>query len=185
MRKTLLILVVLSLCASVGAGASTAAGRGAGSLSIEGGRGQVTLRGTGAVLGRVDRGTVQVVDLTPGDRWVPTVNVGGKVVRSGAPVVVNGEQISFRLLGGQYRIIVRGDGISLSAIGKGNAKIIGAPDATGAAGVYAAGNVLGGGTPDCLTVRSSCIPIAGGQVRVEFGGAVVPNVPEATVRPKS
>ncbi len=155
MRIVLLTLVVFLLAAPAASLASSGAARSGGSLSIVGGRGQVTLRGNGAVLGRMDSGSIQIVDLSPADRWTPAVSVGGKPARSGAVVVTTGDQVTFRLLGGQYRIILRGAGISISAIGKGNAKIVGAPDAAGA-GVYAAGDASGGGTPDCLASPTTC-----------------------------
>ena len=48
--------------------------RPAGSLSVEDARGTVVLKGKGIVIGRLERGEVEIVDLTPLDQWSPRVN---------------------------------------------------------------------------------------------------------------
>ena len=67
MRLALLSLVVLAVTAPLG----WAAANPAGSLSIEDGRGTVTLKGKGIVIGRLERGEVQITDLSPQDQWSP------------------------------------------------------------------------------------------------------------------
>ena len=90
-----------------------------GTLSIEDVRGVVVVRGTGTVVGRLDRGELQLTDLTPNDAWTPKVN-GVAKPRS---VVTRGRDINFFVPGGRYRISVKGDGVSLSARGVGVATV--------------------------------------------------------------
>ena len=95
----------------------------AGALSIEGGRGVIVIRGNGGLLGRVSHGSVEVVDLSPGDAWRPAVNGVTRLRRS----VSKGANLSFRILGGDYRITIKGEGISVSARGNGVATLLGVP----------------------------------------------------------
>jgi len=164
MRTAVLILLTLALAAPAGALALKRAP--AGSLSVEGGRGTVKLQGRGGVLGRIARGTLQIVDTTPGDRWAPTVN--GSTYR-GRIVSIRGVNITFRLLGGQYRIVARGEGISISARGTGLAQFEGEPDLLGDTGVYAVGD-----NADCSSDRTLCEPIPDFFTRVPFGPSEQP-----------
>ena len=132
MRFALVLLCLLALAVPAG----WAATRPAGSLSIEDGRGTVTLQGKGIVIGRIERGDVRIVDLTPLDQWSPRVNG----VPRGRTVWTRGKDINFYVPGGRYKITVRGDGFSISARGQGSAALNGKPDATGATGTYAVGD---------------------------------------------
>ncbi len=69
MRKTFLLLALLALSLPVAGLASLSAGDG--TLSVEDGRGKVTIQARGGVIGRLDRGTVTIYDLTPEDANVP------------------------------------------------------------------------------------------------------------------
>ena len=71
MRKTFLILALLALGLPVAGLASQATGEG--TLSVEDGRGKVTIQARGGVIGRLDRGTVTIVDLTPEVATVPAI----------------------------------------------------------------------------------------------------------------
>jgi hypothetical protein len=59
---------------------------------------------------------VVVVDLSPADRWHWWVD---GVVVSGRRASFTGTDLTFRILGGNYLVIARGDGVSLSASGSG------------------------------------------------------------------
>lgn len=132
MRLALLSLVLLALAVPAAFAASSPAG----SLSIEDGRGSIVLKGKGIVLGRLDKGEVQIVDLSPVDQWSPRVNG----VPRGRTVWLRGKDVNFYVPGGRYRITVRGEGFSISARGQGSATLLGNPDASGATGTYAVGD---------------------------------------------
>ena len=70
MRLALAIFAVLAIAVP----ATQAAAPPAETFSIEDARGVVTMRGSGIVIGRLERGEIQVVDLTPLDQWSPRVN---------------------------------------------------------------------------------------------------------------
>jgi hypothetical protein len=149
-------LLVLAVPAAV-LGAARAP---AGTLSVEGGKGVVVVRGNGGLLGRVARGSVDVADLSPGDAWRPTVNG----VTRGRRVVVRGANLSFRILGGDYRLTVKGEGVSISARGTGVATLLGLPGLVGDTGLYAAGP-----SADCQDSPSECEPLPSVLTRVLFG----------------
>ena len=116
----------LSLLASiVTAGAivcsAGAASPNAGELSVERGKGMVILEIRGSVLGRLGAGTLRVTDTTPRDPFSELVT-GRRVVEARIgprTVVYRGLGLRFRMVGGSYRIVARGSGISLSAVGRG------------------------------------------------------------------
>ena len=70
MRLAFALLAVLAFAVP----AARAAAPIAETFSIEDARGTVTIRGTGIVIGRFERGEIQVTDLTPSDQWSPRVN---------------------------------------------------------------------------------------------------------------
>ena len=132
MRLALLFLCLLALAVPAG----WAAARPPGSLSIEDGRGTVVLKGKGIVIGRLEKGDVQIVDLTPLDQWSPRVNG----VPRGRTVWTRGKDVNFYVPGGRYRITVHGEGFSISARGQGTASLDGSPDAAGSTGTFAVGD---------------------------------------------
>jgi hypothetical protein len=168
-----LVIASAMVAASVGS-----AQIGVGVLSVEHGRGVVTLDLRGSVLGRLGNGTLRVVDLTPRDRFEPTV-VGRKLVaeRVGLRTTVyRGQGLRFRMLGGAYRIVVRGSGISLSAAGRGTVQLDAERRFPGDdAGVYS----LDG--PDCSDDPLVCTPLPDDPERYVLGEGPEPN-PSAKLR---
>lgn len=136
MRPAALPTLVLGLAVLASAGATASAAGPAGSILVERARGAVQIKGSGALVGRIVRGSLQIVDLTPADQWSPRVNG----VPRGQIVWLKGSNITFYVPGGGYRLVARGDGISISARGSGHLTVDGDPDATGDAGVYAVGD---------------------------------------------
>lgn len=132
MRLALLSVLVLVLAVPAGWAAATPAG----TLSVEDGRGTIVLTGKGIVIGRLDKGDLKIVDLSPLDQWSPRVNG----VPRGKTVWLRGKDVNFYVPGGRYRITVRGEGFSISARGQGTATLDGSPDPTGATGTFAVGD---------------------------------------------
>ena len=131
--RVAIVLAVLAIAIPVG----EAATRSPGSFSVEDGRGSVVVRGKGIVIGRLERGEVQIIDLSPLDQWSPRVNG----VPRGRTVWLRGKDVNFYVPGGRYRISVRGEGFSISARGQGTATLDGTADPTGTTGTYAVGDV--------------------------------------------
>ena len=132
MRKLALLAcaigAVLALTFSTGA-----VGQTAGVLSVDQGRGVVILELRGVVLGRLASGTLRVTDPTPRDRFEEVVNGRFVTAESVGPrtTLYRGQGLRFRMVGGRYRIIVRGTGIDVSAIGRGVVHLNGEPKANG------------------------------------------------------
>jgi hypothetical protein len=168
-----------TLACSIFAAAALAASAGAadpnGVLSVDEGRGAVTLDIRGVVLGRLANGSIRVTDLTPRDRFVEVVT-GRKMVepeRVGPRTVVyRGLGLRFRMWGGRYRIVVRGVGIVVSAHGRGVVTLDGEakPD-DGATGLFSVDGA------DCSLEPTLCAPLPTEPERFVLG-APEPEKPE-------
>jgi hypothetical protein len=158
MRIAALALLAFALAST----AAVAATPSAGTLSVEGAVGVVTVTGRGAVLGRVVSGSVRIVDTSPDDRWEPMIN-GIAGIES---YTLKGRNLSFRVLGGEYRIVLRGEGISLAARGRGVATIDGdtAAAASGTAGIWSVTRDV-----DCRRAADLCDPVADILRKISFG----------------
>ena len=168
MRRLTLLACMCAVLATPAWGARDADPE-AGYLSIERGRGTVTLEVRGNVLGRLTNGSITVTDRTPNDAYVATVT-GRRVVvqRKLTPtkLYVRGQGLRFRMLGGSYRIVIRGQGISLSAVARGAVSIDGEPRfVADDLGVYSVESDV-----DCGMEPQSCTPIPDEPVRVKLGG---------------
>ena len=137
-----------------------------GELSLERGRGSAVLEMRGVVLGRLTSGTLRVTDLTPRDRFAETVVRAQGDVRAVGPrtVLYRGQGIRFKLLGGRYRIVIRGTGMSVSAVGRGEVVLDGDPRWLGDdVGVFSLDGV------DCVMAPQLCLPVPTEPERYELG----------------
>jgi hypothetical protein len=119
MRKLLVLACSLAVAAMLALSAG-AADPPTGVLSIDQGRGVVTLDVRGVVLGRLGSGSLRVTDHTPRDPFTEIVR--GKYVEERVgprTVVYRGQSLRFRMVGGRYRIVIRGSGIAVSANARG------------------------------------------------------------------
>src|SRR5262245_26581699 len=155
MRKLVVLLCALS--AATAAGGAWATEPTAGTLSVDRGRGVVMIDLRGSVLGKLGNGSLRITDQTPFDRYTALV-VGKKVTQERLgprTVVYRGQGLRFRMLGGGYRMVARGSGIALSAVGRGVFMLDGDPRFPGDdVGVYSS-------TPgvDCSVEPVSCTPL--------------------------
>jgi hypothetical protein len=140
MRLVALTMLALALSATTATGSATTATDGGkspgGSLEIKDGRGIVEITGRGVLVGRIDKGSLEIVDMTLDDQWSPRVNG----IPRGKTVGLRGKRISFYIPGGRYRIVARGTDISISVRGTGTAVLHGDPDAVGGTGSYRLGD---------------------------------------------
>jgi hypothetical protein len=152
----MLAVVLCSVCALAAAAAVRAGEPTAGTLSVDGAKGVVMIDLRGSVLGRLTTGTLRVTDLTLNDRYAPLV-VGRKLTaeRLGPRTVVyRGQGLRFRMLGGGYRMVARGSGITVSAVGRGQVLLDGEPRYPGDdIGVYSRDGV------DCSADPYECTPL--------------------------
>lgn len=159
MRNALLTLLVAALVLPVAALASRVA-PGDGTLSVEGASGLVIVKARGAVIGRVDGGQVVIADLSSGDGNDPVV-WGAQFRRQLEPgtFVYRGRNITFRVIGGGFRVTVKGSGISISVVGRGDAFL----DGEGA-GVFSTSGA------DCRLAPETCRPLPDVGQRIKIGG---------------
>jgi hypothetical protein len=160
-RRTVVLLALLALLVPVAAVGGPRAGDG--TLSVENGRGKVNVQARGGLIGRLDRGSIVIYDLTPADAHQPVVSgddeplvvVGQKGLR------YRGQGIRFRIIGGGFRVVIQGRGIDLSVVGRGTGFIEGeGPDS----GLYS----LEG--EDCRKSAAGCQPLPQVGVRFRLGG---------------
>ena len=140
----------------------TARNLGDGTLSVDGGKGTVNVKARGGAIGRLERGTVTIYDLTPEDAYEQKVTGDDKPVRFVGEngIRAAGVGLRFRLIGGQFRIVVTGSGIDLSLVGRGFGYIEGEGTDPG---VYS----LDG--DDCQLKRASCTALPTQGKRFQLG----------------
>jgi hypothetical protein len=154
MRKLLLLVCALTALASstIASGAEPTAG----TLSVERGKGLVMVEVRGSMLGRIGTGTLRVTDLTPNDRYGALVT-GRKLKEERVgprTVVYRGQGLRFRMVGGGYRMVARGSGMAVSAVGRGWVVLDGDPKFLGdEAGIYSLDGV------DCSVEPLGCTPL--------------------------
>src|SRR4029078_4382060 len=123
-----LVVFLCTVCVAAFAASFALAGEPtAGTLSVERGKGVVMIDLRGAVLGRLSSGTPRVTDQTPHHNHTALV-VGRKVTQERLgprTVLYRGQGLRFRMLGGGYRMLARGSGISLSVVWRGTVMIDG------------------------------------------------------------
>ena len=135
MRRLLTFAVLIALALPATSGAR-ARGPNDGTLSVRDGRGIITISARGGVIASFAQGSVRIVDPVEGDGSGPIVS-GDEFHREidDKTDLYRGTRVRFRIIGGGFRIVVRGRGINLSLVGKGNVTLNGA--GTGDDGTYA------------------------------------------------
>jgi hypothetical protein len=160
MRTPLLAVLVFLLAVPAAAFAVTSAD---GELSVDAGRGKVTVDARGGIIGRFTDGKVSILDMTPEDAYVPVV-FGDElptVVLPNGSEVYRGTNVRFRLVGGRYRVFVNAVGIDLSAVGNGLVWL--ESDGSRTPGTYS----LEG--DDCQLARAKCKPLPEFRTRFKLG----------------
>jgi hypothetical protein len=152
-----LVVLLCSFAALALAGSSAWASEPtSGTLSVERGKGVVMIDLRGNVLGRLSLGSLRVTDQTPNDRYAPLV-VGKKVTQERLgprTVLYRGQGLRFRLVGGGYRMVARGSGITVSAVGRGVVMLDGEPRFPGDdVGIYSRDGA------DCSSEPQNCLPV--------------------------
>jgi opacity protein-like surface antigen len=127
MRSLLLTVALLAALVLPTVSAAHVQGATDGTLSIRDGRGKVTMAVRGGVIGSFAAGSVTITDPVDGDGTGPIVTGDEwSKDRSDTTTTWGGTRVRFRIIGGSFRVVVRGRGVNLSLIGKGNVKIEGA-----------------------------------------------------------
>jgi hypothetical protein len=130
---TFAVLVALAVPAS---SAARARGPNDGTLSVRDARGTIIIAARGGVIGSFARGSVTISDPVDGDGTGPIVTGEDfpPIERNETTTTWRGTKVRFRIIGGAFRVTIKGRGINLSLVGKGNVTLNGA--GTGADGTY-------------------------------------------------
>jgi hypothetical protein len=146
MRRILVTLLCALAAVPAALAGSNAAGDGV--LELKGVYGKVTIGkeiqpARGLLWGQMDSGRLTVEDPIPGDGRIFVSGWDTKSTTPASPIdgtlaqtTYTGTNIHFRITGGKYRLIFKGAGIDLTAIGSG-AAILNASEAAFDAGYYA------------------------------------------------
>jgi hypothetical protein len=151
MRRILgltLLLLAVTVPLALAAGTPTD-----GTLSVKRGRGTLSLKVTGTIIGRVNNGRIQVRDFRPFDGNDPQLSCrqGTRRRISRQVTVCIGRNLGFRVEDGRFTVNVRGSGISISAVAHGQVDIDGAGDTGVSDGVMSIDNAPYQSLPDFLT----------------------------------
>jgi hypothetical protein len=127
MRRILLTFAVLGALAVPAGSAALARTPNDGTLSVRDARGTITIQGRGGVIGSFTRGSVTINDPVDGDGTGPIVTGDDwSKERSETMTTWGGTRVRFRIIGGAFRVVVKGRGINLSLVGKGIVTLKGA-----------------------------------------------------------
>jgi hypothetical protein len=127
MRRILLTFAVLAALAMPAGSAARERTPNDGTLSVRDARGTITIQGRGGVIGTFVRGSVTINDPVDGDGTGPIVTGDEwSKERSETMTTWGGTRVRFRIIGGSFKIVVKGRGINLSLVGKGNVTLKGA-----------------------------------------------------------
>src|SRR5439155_4224211 len=136
--RRLLTFAVLAGLALPAAALARPTGINDGTLSVQSGDGKIVIAGRGGVIGTLAKGSVTISDPIDGDGTGPIVTGDDfpPIERNDTTTTWRGTGVRFRIIGGTFKIVVRGRGINLSYVGKGNVILNGA--GTDDDGTYAA-----------------------------------------------
>jgi hypothetical protein len=121
-----------------------------GTLSVKRGRGMLSLRVTGTVIGHVNNGRIQIRDFRPSDANAPQWSCKRHRV-SRQVSYCQGRNLGFRVEDGRFTVNVRGAGISISAVAHGQVDVDGAGDTGVNDGVMSIDDAPYQSLPDYLT----------------------------------
>jgi len=125
--RALLTFAMLAALALPAASAAREQGATDGTLSVQDARGAITISVRGGVIGSFARGSVRISDPVDGDGTGPIVTGDEwSNERDATTTTWGGTKVRFRIIGGAFRIVVKGRGINLSLVGKGNVTLDGA-----------------------------------------------------------
>src|SRR5213592_1587051 len=127
MRRLLTFAVLVFALALPAGVAARPSGPTDGTLSVKDARGIITIQGRGGVIGSFAKGSVTINDPVDGDGTGPIVTGDEwSKDRSDTTTTWGGTRVRFRMIGGTFKIVVKGRGINLSFVGKGNVTVTGA-----------------------------------------------------------
>ena len=125
--RGLLTFAMLAALALPAASAARTQGATDGTLSVQDAHGTITISARGGVIGSFARGSVRISDPIDGDGTGPIVTGDDwSKDRDATTTTWGGSKVRFRIIGGSFRIVVKGRGVNLSLVGTGKVTLSGA-----------------------------------------------------------
>jgi len=125
MRRLLTFCAFVALALPAGIQAATAAGAADGTLSVKNATGLVLVNANGVIIGHADKARITITDADSTDGRVIVLGWDTKVALTPTKILYKGEDMRFKLLGGDNILFIRGSGISLSIVGEGKVTLDG------------------------------------------------------------
>ena len=122
MRRLLILCALIGLAVPAGIQAATAAD---GTLAVKNATGVVMVNANGVIIGHADKAKITITDADSTDGRVIVLGWDSKVALTPTKTVYRGDDLRFKLLGGDNTLFVKGSGISLSAVGEGKVTLDG------------------------------------------------------------
>jgi hypothetical protein len=123
MRRLLTLCALVGLAIPAAVQAATAAD---GTLAVKNATGLVMVGANGVIIGHADKARITITDADRTDGRVIVLGSDRKVSLGPTKTVYYGDDMRFKLLGGDNILFIRGSGISLSAVGEGKVSLNGA-----------------------------------------------------------
>ncbi len=124
MRRLLILCALVTLALPAGIQAATTAGVD-GTLSVKNATGLVLVNSNGVIIGHADKARITITDADATDGRVIVLGWDSKVALTPTKTLYKGEDMRFKLLGGDNILFIRGSGISLSVVGEGKVSLDG------------------------------------------------------------
>jgi hypothetical protein len=125
MRRLLILCALVALALPVGIQTARAAGAADGTLAVKNATGLVMVNANGVIIGHADKARITITDTDHTDGRVIVLGADSKVALTPTKTVYKGDDMRFKLLGGDNVLFIRGAGISLSAVGEGKVSLDG------------------------------------------------------------
>jgi hypothetical protein len=125
MRRLLISCALIALALPVAIQTAWAAGAADGTLSVKNATGLVMVSANGVIIGHADKARITITDADHTDGRVIVLGAESKVAITPTKTVYKGDDMRFKLLGGDNILFIRGSGISLSAVGEGKVSLDG------------------------------------------------------------
>jgi hypothetical protein len=122
MRRLLIFCAFVALALPAAIQAATASD---GTLAVKNATGVVMVDANGVIIGHADKARITITDSDSTDGRVIVLGWDAKVALTPTRTLYKGEDMRFKLLGGDNILFIKGSGISLSAVGEGKVTLDG------------------------------------------------------------
>ncbi|MDX6517846.1 MAG: hypothetical protein QOF50_692 [Gaiellaceae bacterium] len=124
MRRLLTFCALVALALPAAIHAASSVGAADGTVAIKNATGVVLIDAKGVIIGHADKARITITDDDRSDGRIIVIGAKKTAISPGKTLYV-GEDVRFKLLGGDNVLFIRGSGISLSTVGEGRVTLDG------------------------------------------------------------